>query len=70
MSVQKRNNNNPKSKKLWELLSGLSWLLLLEVNISFCKLGWKIEVKYQPIFDNKIFTELVENLKQTDELIK
>lgn len=64
------SNNNPKSKKNLRLISKISWLIFLKGTISFQGWGLEIEIQYQPFIENKMFTELMQNLNSTDESIR
>ncbi|MGK7893700.1 MAG: hypothetical protein AB4372_08765 [Xenococcus sp. (in: cyanobacteria)] len=64
------SNDNSKSLKTWGWLSKIPWLLFLQGTISFQESRWEIELKYQPLLENKIFAELVQNVNMTEESIR
>lgn len=64
---QQNNNRTPKSRKFWRWINKFSWLLFIKGTISFQGIGWKVELQYQPFTENRIFTELVQNLNSIDQ---
>ena len=65
-TLQENSKNKHESKKILKLISKLSWVFLLKINIYFQGLGYKVELQYQPFIENKIFMELIE---KSDEYI-
>ncbi|MEL6438090.1 MAG: hypothetical protein AAFQ80_02370 [Cyanobacteria bacterium J06621_8] len=71
MNTEQQNNSNySQSEKQLGWVSKFSWLLFLQGTISFQGWGWEVKLQYQPLLENRIFTELVESINSTEKSIK
>lgn len=63
---QTSNSKQAKNTKILKLIRKFSFLLFLQVTISFEGFGFQIELKYQPVLQKELLTEVIEKLDITE----